>query len=37
MGAVYLFTFGLCGIGWLVDLARILCGKFPDDRGRYLA
>ena len=37
MGAVYLFTFGLCGVGWLVDLARILCGKFPDDRGRYLA
>ncbi len=37
MGVAYLLTFGLFGIGWMVDLVRILCGKFPDDKGRYLA
>lgn len=36
MGLLYLFTFGLCGIGWLVDLVRILTGSFTDNYGRPL-
>ena len=29
MGILYLFTFGLCGIGWIVDLIRILMKPNP--------
>lgn len=29
-GLLYLFTCGLFGIGWLVDLFRIPCGAFQD-------
>lgn len=29
MGILYLFTVGLFGIGWLVDLIRILCRPNP--------
>ena len=32
-GLLYLFTFGLCGIGWLVDLLTILFGGFRDKDG----
>lgn len=37
MGILYLFTFGLFGIGWLVDIIRIACGTFRDHNGWYLA
>lgn len=30
MGVLYLLTFGLFGIGWLVDVIRIACGTFRD-------
>ena len=33
MGVVYLFTFGVLGIGWLVDLVLILLGKMRDRYG----
>ena len=33
MGFVYLFTGGLFGIGWLVDIVRIMLGTFPDVAG----
>lgn len=33
MGLVYFFTAGLFGIGWLVDIFRILVGSFPDADG----
>jgi len=33
MGLVYLFTFGLFGIGWFVDIIRIASGKFYDNKG----
>ena len=36
MGILYLFTLGLFGIGWLIDLIRIICGTFPDKHGWYL-
>lgn len=29
-GILYLFTAGLMGIGWLVDIVVILCGNFKD-------
>ena len=32
-GLIYLLTFGLFGIGWVVDLIRILCGTFKDGAG----
>lgn len=25
MGILYLFTFGLCGVGWIIDIIVILC------------
>jgi TM2 domain-containing membrane protein YozV len=35
-GILYLFTAGLLGIGWLVDLILILVGKFKDKEGKML-
>ena len=32
-GILYLFTLGLCGIGWIVDLLLILSGSFRDKAG----
>lgn len=29
MGVLYLFTMGLCGIGWIVDIIAILCKPDP--------
>ena len=36
MGCVYLFTLGFFGIGWLIDIIRIVCGVFTDKYGLYL-
>ena len=35
-GILYIFTFGFFGIGWLIDLIKILCGTFRDRDGAYL-
>lgn len=35
-GIVFLFTYGLFGIGWLVDLLSLLLGKPRDKRGNRL-
>ena len=35
-GILYIFTFGLFGIGWLVDLIQIACGNFKDNMGRFV-
>ena len=35
-GILYLFTLGLFGIGWLIDMIRIICGNFQDSDGYYL-
>ncbi|MBQ2642892.1 MAG: TM2 domain-containing protein [Eubacterium sp.] len=32
-GIIYLFTFGLFGIGWAIDIIRILLGTFKDNVG----
>jgi len=37
LGILYLFTGGLCGIGWLIDLIKIITGKFVDKNGNALA
>lgn len=29
LGIIYLFTFGLFGIGWFIDIIRILCKPNP--------
>lgn len=31
MGIVYLFTFGLFGFGWLIDIFSIATGSFKDE------
>lgn len=33
MGILYLLTFGLLGIGWIVDIIRIALGSFRDNVG----
>ncbi len=35
-GILYLFTGGLLGIGWLVDLIGICTGSFKDSKGMEL-
>ena len=35
-GILYLFTGGLFGIGWLVDIIMIACGSFTDSSGAQL-
>lgn len=37
IGILYLFTMGLCGYGWIIDIFRILFGKIKDSRGLPLA
>lgn len=36
-GILYLFTGGLFGIGWLIDLITIASGSYRDDHGRLLS
>lgn len=36
MGILYLFTAGLFGIGWIVDIIRIITGSFRDKYGQLL-
>lgn len=31
MGLLYLFTFGLFGFGWLIDIIMIAVGSFRDE------
>ena len=33
MGLLYLFTFGLCGIGWVIDGVSLFAGSFRDRYG----
>ncbi len=35
-GLLYLFTVGVFGIGWLIDIIQILCGNFKDNMGLFL-
>jgi len=35
-GILWLFTGGLFGVGWCVDLIRCLCGRFEDNYGRRI-
>ena len=35
-GILWLFSCGLCYIGWIVDLISILCGGFRDKAGQRL-
>ena len=36
-GVIYLFTYGICGIGTVLDLISILSGGFRDSYGQPLA
>lgn len=36
MGMVYIFTVGLCGMGWLMDTLLILMDSFKDSDGLIL-
>lgn len=35
-GLIYMFTFGICGIGWIADIIKILLGSFRDNVGAPL-
>ena len=35
-GFLYLLTFGLFGIGWMLDILSIAVGGFQDNSGAYL-
>ncbi len=35
-GLIWMFTGGLCGIGWLVDVILIICGLFHDKEGNRI-
>ena len=35
-GILYLFTFGLCGLGWLYDMVAIMTNRFTDKYGRVV-
>lgn len=35
-GILYIFTFGLFGIGVLIDFIMILCGSYTDKQGNFL-
>lgn len=37
VGVIYLFTLGVFGIGWLVDIIYIAVGKFRDKDGLVVA
>lgn len=36
LGLLYLFTFGLLGIGVILDLLWLVCGTYRNGRGQYL-
>ncbi len=35
-GLLYLFTGGLFGIGWIIDLIRLIIGTYTDKHGMRL-
>ena len=35
-GVIYLLTFGLQGIGWILDIFLVATGHFRDKSGRYI-
>ena len=35
-GLVYLFTFGFWGIGWVVDMIKLIMGTFKDKQRKNL-
>lgn len=37
MGLVYLFTGGLFGVGWIIDIIFIACKRFKDNAGYVIA
>lgn len=36
LGLLYLFTWGILGIGWFLDMLWLLCGTYRNGRGQYL-
>lgn len=35
-GLIWMFTGGLCGVGWIVDIILIICNLFRDKEGNRI-
>lgn len=35
-GLIWMFTGGLCGVGWIIDIILVICGLFHDKEGNRI-
>lgn len=35
-GLIWMFSGGLCGIGWIIDIVMIAVGSFTDKQGAFV-
>mgnify|MGYP001147933818 FL=1 len=35
-GLIWMFTGGLCGVGWIIDIILVICNVFHDKEGNRI-